>query len=186
MSHFDVLFDNRCREDPRFSSLENSRIFPLHSRMIYLDTQTDSEPQVMARYSLAEKYLRCNTISTDLLSQYKLQYEMGSGSFGFVLSAIHIARHFHVAVKFILGVSFLYSLGIIHGDLKDENILNDEKMNIRIIDFGSVSYFDFNGSRPAGLFRGTLLYAAPEILFVRQYSARIAEVWALGWGPCFL
>lgn len=82
--------------------------------------------------------------------------------------------------QIVSGLEYMYVQGLIHGDIKDENILIDDLMHIKIIDFGSVSSFDVSGFRPANAFRGTLQNAAPEIIQGRPFSALAADVWALG------
>lgn len=73
----------------------------------------------------------------------------------------------------------LISLGIVHRDIKDENILIDFNYNIKIIDFGSASWIPPTGKFDR--FNGTLAFAAPEILIgLSQYGVIEAEVWTLG------
>jgi serine/threonine protein kinase len=83
-------------------------------------------------------------------------------------------------------VGYLHARGFVHLDLKDENIIIDEEMCVKLIDFGSArsipsergpkwDWFDWEG------FQGTKAYAAPEILegalelqeFVRGQEERL-------------
>jgi serine/threonine protein kinase len=76
-------------------------------------------------------------------------------------------------------VGFLHHNGLVHRDIKDENILIDDKYKIKLIDFGSSAMVDPQG-KPFTLFLGTRQYAAPEILGKRAYYGKPADIWALG------
>ena len=56
-------------------------------------------------------------------------------------------------------LEYLHSLGIAHSDIKPENLLINEKLEIQIIDFG-LSCYKYCGTG------GTLSYAAPEMLLI--------------------
>ncbi|KAL7752132.1 serine/threonine protein kinase [Sorochytrium milnesiophthora] len=76
------------------------------------------------------------------------------------------------------GIAHLHELGIVHRDIKDENIVLDEHCQIQIIDFGSSAYV-----KPGKLFDtfcGTIDYCAPEILLGQKYQGPPQDVWALG------
>ncbi|KAK9899222.1 kinase-like protein [Cystobasidium minutum MCA 4210] len=78
-------------------------------------------------------------------------------------------------------VCYLHRSGIVHCDLKDENIVIDADFRVKIIDFGSAQMLD--PLKPAPYhqkFRGTITFAAPEILRGEVFQAPQAEVWALG------
>jgi serine/threonine protein kinase len=67
---------------------------------------------------------------------------------------------------------------ICHRDLKLENILIDERNQVKIIDFG----FSVNTPMDSRLkvFCGTPSYMAPEIVAKREYNGYHTDIWALG------
>ncbi|KAI5804329.1 hypothetical protein EDC01DRAFT_414026 [Geopyxis carbonaria] len=67
--------------------------------------------------------------------------------------------------------------GVVHRDIKDENVVLDGEGNIKLIDFGSAAYIK-NG--PFDVFVGTIDYAAPEVLQGKSYKGKEQDVWALG------
>lgn len=77
-------------------------------------------------------------------------------------------------------VSYLHERGVIHRDIKAENVIFFEKVNgdlsLKLIDFGfsTILKHDLTGS-----FLGTGGYIAPEIRQNRQYSMSV-DNWALG------
>ncbi|WRT67668.1 uncharacterized protein IL334_004640 [Kwoniella shivajii] len=75
-------------------------------------------------------------------------------------------------------VKFLHANGIVHRDIKDENVILDGKGRCQLIDFGSAAHW-----RPGkrwDTFSGTLHYASPEILRGEMYGGKEQDVWALG------
>ena len=75
-------------------------------------------------------------------------------------------------------VSFLHDNNLVHGDVKDENVLVDSDGAARLIDFGSACFA--HRRRRFDMFTGTLDYAAPEVLRERDYAPAPAEAWTLG------
>ena len=85
-------------------------------------------------------------------------------------------------IKQILnGILYLESLGIIHQDLKLENIMikedNNNNTNIKIIDFG-LSIILLKNEFSCGTV-GTPNYIAPEIINGDEYNYKI-DIWSLG------
>ncbi|KAI0300526.1 hypothetical protein B0F90DRAFT_1668336 [Multifurca ochricompacta] len=73
----------------------------------------------------------------------------------------------HIFGQICLAVNYLHEKGIVHRDLKLENVLLDERCRIKLGDFGFTREFD----RGAYLetYCGTTGYAAPEMLEGKKY-----------------
>lgn len=58
-------------------------------------------------------------------------------------------------------VQYLHSLNILHRDIKDENVIIDNKFHVKLIDFGSATFMskDYFFST----FYGTTEYCSPEV-----------------------
>lgn len=81
--------------------------------------------------------------------------------------------------KQILGaLDYCHCRSIAHRDIKLDNILLDEKNNVKIIDFG-FSTMNSNDEK-SRIFCGTPSYMAPEIVGRKDYYGMQADVWALG------
>ncbi|KAJ3249616.1 hypothetical protein HDU77_007668 [Chytriomyces hyalinus] len=74
----------------------------------------------------------------------------------------HIARN--IFAQIALAVKYLQDNGLVHGDIKDENIVVDSSFRIKLIDFGSAAPYPKNQHEALTPFLGTALYASPEIV----------------------
>lgn len=87
----------------------------------------------------------------------------------------------HVFAQVVDAVEYLDSMGIAHRDIKDENLVIDKNLKIKLIDFGSATAVDPSVPRPYyKMFFGTAAYASSEILLKNDYQAAPAEIWTLG------
>ena len=84
---------------------------------------------------------------------------------------------FHQIVMIVLAC---HRKGVIHGDIKDENILVDiNTRKIKLIDFGSGVMME-KEDESYNKFYGTHVYAPPEWILSRKYEGGPATVWSLG------
>jgi len=78
----------------------------------------------------------------------------------------------------VRAVDYCHAHGVVHRDLKIENILVDAAGRIKLLDFGLSNFW-----APDGLlttYCGSLYFAAPELLHGRPYVGPEVDVWSLG------
>ncbi|XP_058884698.1 hormonally up-regulated neu tumor-associated kinase homolog A-like isoform X2 [Acipenser ruthenus] len=82
--------------------------------------------------------------------------------------------------QLVMAVEHLHRAGVVHRDLKIENLLLDEENNIKLIDFGLSNCAGILGySDPFSTQCGSPAYAAPELLSRKKYSSKV-DVWSIG------
>ncbi len=84
----------------------------------------------------------------------------------------------HLFKQLVYGLQYCHSQGVVHRDLKLENIVINKKGRIKIIDFGLCDLVE-EGQFCDG-WVGSPDYVAPEILLRREYHGQAADVWSLG------
>ncbi|KAF6115400.1 PAS domain containing serine/threonine kinase [Phyllostomus discolor] len=80
--------------------------------------------------------------------------------------------------QLVAAVGYLRSKGILHRDIKDENVVIAEDFTVKLIDFGSAAYLE--QGRLFYTFCGTIEYCAPEVLMGNPYQGPELEMWSLG------
>lgn len=83
----------------------------------------------------------------------------------------------HILHDILDGVDYLHHRGILHNDIKPDNILINKLGNARIIDFGLSSSYD---SIYTGVIGGSEGFTAPEILRGEGYAGASSDIYSLG------
>ncbi|TID28192.1 hypothetical protein CANINC_002625 [Pichia inconspicua] len=86
--------------------------------------------------------------------------------------SINIVKRFTIDI--LQGLQFIHSFGIIHCDMKPENLMIDQKGRVKIIDFGS-------SCREESLrysYLQSRFYRAPEVLLGARYNTKI-DIWSV-------
>jgi serine/threonine protein kinase len=80
--------------------------------------------------------------------------------------------------QIINGITYLHTLGIVHRDMKPENLLLDHKKNIKIVDFGLSN--TYNKGELLKTPCGSPCYAAPEMIQGKSYHGLMIDIWSCG------
>ena len=85
----------------------------------------------------------------------------------------------HIAKQVVEGLAEAHRLGVIHRDLKPQNIMIDQDGNAKIMDFGIARFADTERLTGSGVMIGTPEYMSPEQVDLREVDKR-ADIYSLG------
>ncbi len=93
-------------------------------------------------------------------------------------SPLDVALVLRVGADIAEGLRDAADIGLTHGDIKPENILFDDKMQAKLVDFG-IANFSENAEGEEKEVWGTPYYIAPESVKLRRTDAR-SDIYSLG------
>jgi serine/threonine-protein kinase len=92
---------------------------------------------------------------------------------------LSLMEAFNIASQICEGLQAAHSQGIVHRDLKSQNIILNSTNQIKIIDFGLASIRQMQGMTATGMIMGTPEYMAPEQVAGKKVDER-ADIYSLG------
>ena len=91
----------------------------------------------------------------------------------------HTAKTVSIAKQVCEGLAEAHRLGVVHRDLKPQNIMIDKDGNARIMDFGIARSVGGKGITGAGVMIGTPEYMSPEQAEVKEVDQR-SDIYSIG------
>ena len=92
---------------------------------------------------------------------------------------LSVGKAVSVAKQVCEGLMEAHRLGVVHRDLKPQNIMIDKEGNVRIMDFGIARSLKAKGITAAGMMIGTPEYMSPEQAELKETDQR-SDIYSLG------
>lgn len=136
------------------------------------------EVRVYSQLPPHNRLLKMIDYSDDVFDAYIIFEHMKHGSLEAYLDSnaiITYAQRLKWSIQAAEGITFLHQFGIIHGDIKPQNMLLDDKLCLRIIDFSGSSV---DGLPPLGL--ESTRYFLPRSMESAMPCTITTDLFALG------
>ena len=95
------------------------------------------------------------------------------------MGKLSVGKAISIAKQVCEGLSEAHQLGVVHRDLKPQNIMIDKKRNARIMDFGIARSLEVKGLTETGMMIGTPEYMSPEQAEGKDVDLR-SDIYSLG------
>lgn len=158
-----VLFDPKINQDlmNEFNNEINKLFLVRHPNIISLLAICKTNSKLAIVTELASKgslfdYLHKDNLTKEIPLEFKMK----------------------ISKQLIRTMLYLHENGLVHRDLKTQNLLLDDNYNLKLCDFGLMKSID-ELNVGSGQFAGTPVYMAPEIFNRKAYNEKI-DVFAFG------
>jgi len=93
--------------------------------------------------------------------------------------ALPVGKSISIAEQALEGLIEAHRIGVVHRDLKPQNIMIDEEDNVKIMDFGIARSLKARGITETGMIIGTPDYMSPEQVEAKEVDQR-SDIYSLG------
>ncbi|MHB8055676.1 MAG: serine/threonine-protein kinase [Candidatus Aminicenantales bacterium] len=131
-----------------------------------------AHPRVCRMYDLGE---------SGLSHFLTMEYVEGEDLKAFIRRSDHLttAKAVNIGRQIAEGLAEAHRLGVVHRDLKPQNVMIDREGKAKIMDFGLARFAESDGLTGSGLMLGTPEYMSPEQVDLKEVDARV-DIYALG------
>lgn len=156
-------------------------INPFQMKYRYRQVNIKNEVEIMKKFHHPGIIQLQDVIDQSDQTSIIMKYSEGGDLFNYIIKNFHLKERevCKIFIQIVDALEHIHSHGIVHRDVKPENILLDHQRNIKITDFGLSTSIPTDGSRISE-FCGSFLYSAPEILLRVPYIGAEVDIWALG------
>jgi eukaryotic-like serine/threonine-protein kinase len=152
-----------------------------------LSTDNDALERLTREVSLARRVTHPNVIRIHDIGEVNGLHYVSMEYFGGMNLKEHLKRSgslsllnaYQILSQICDGLEAAHSQGVIHRDLKSQNVIVGPAGQIKIIDFGLASSIHMEGMTATGLIMGTPEYMSPEQVSGKHVDER-ADIYALG------
>jgi serine/threonine protein kinase/Flp pilus assembly protein TadD len=95
------------------------------------------------------------------------------------IGQLPVGKSISISKQICEGLAEAHRLGVVHRDLKSNNIMIDKEGNVRIMDFGIARSLEAKGITGAGVMIGTPEYMSPEQVEGKEVDQR-SDIYSLG------
>lgn len=193
-----VLVDNRYLLLEQIGEGGMGRVFLATDRLLrapvaikILRPEFSEDPQVLERFrreiilsrDLGHPHvLRVYHLGQDQTRRYLTMQFVEGPDLGQLLAdagALDESRAVRIAIKLASALEAAHQRGVVHRDIKPQNILLDEESEPLLTDFGLAREIEDTGITASGMFLGTPNYASPEQASALPLDAR-SDLYSLG------
>jgi serine/threonine protein kinase/Tfp pilus assembly protein PilF len=135
-----------------------------------------------ARKIVHKNVCRMYDLGRDKGSYYiTMEYIPGQDLKSFIRQSgqLTVGKAISIAKQVCSGLAEAHKLGVVHRDLKSNNIMIDQDGNVRIMDFGIARSLGTKGITEAGVMIGTPEYMSPEQVEAKEVDQR-SDIYSLG------
>ncbi len=156
-----------------------------------LKAEIASDPEIIERFrnemkiarKVAHRHVcRMYDLNEEGPSYYlSMEYVPGEDLKSFIRRSGHLneEKALNLARQLVEGLAEAHRLGVVHRDLKPQNIMIDREGNAKIMDFGIARSLHARGMTATGVIIGTPEYMSPEQADARDVDSR-TDIYSLG------
>eukprot|EP01025_Chloroclados_australasicus_P054069 TRINITY_DN6404_c0_g4_i1.p1 TRINITY_DN6404_c0_g4~~TRINITY_DN6404_c0_g4_i1.p1 ORF type:complete len:674 (-),score=61.76 TRINITY_DN6404_c0_g4_i1:1727-3748(-) len=157
-----------------------------HLREFVREAQTLAElnhPNVVRFYGVVSE---SGSESADGICGIVTEYVDGGSLYGYLRKLrssnqrLTLLERLRWAAAIARGMAYLHRMGVVHMDLKPDNLLLTQDGKVKVSDFGLAKHIVNNSMEEVNGPWGTLYYMAPEVLNAPEKVTQRADVWSFG------
>lgn len=153
----------------------------------FLSTDSEALERLKREVSAARRVTHSNVIRIHDIGEAKglqyvsMEYFPGDTLKEFIRKNPNLSfmQAYQIAAQICEGVEAAHRQGVIHRDLKPQNVIIDSKNQVKIIDFGLAHSAHLKGLTATGLIMGTPEYMSPEQVAGNKVDER-TDIYSLG------